>query len=83
MTKISGKNYDFIMFVRPDVKLLNEIDLLKISKLNIPNNMILWENDDWHGLSDKFSIMRLSDAEILSNNYENFVLEFKKYLWRI
>jgi hypothetical protein len=75
-----GNKYKYIMFVRPDCWIQNELPLYQIlphlDKINIPNR------DHNEGYNDRFAIMNYSNA-VLYGKRINEIAEFRKENGRI
>jgi hypothetical protein len=75
-----GNKFKFIMFIRPDVRIFNELPLESIlnndDKISIPN----YEHHE--GYNDKFAIANYSNA-ILYGKRINEIIEFRKNYGRI
>lgn len=72
MVNETGDNFDFIIFIRPDVQILNRLDI------NIFNNefdIIIPSYDHYEGFNDRFAILPLNNA----SNYACRIDEIKEF----
>jgi hypothetical protein len=75
----SGTDYDFIIFIRPDVEILNTFD---INWLNSDFDITIPNYDHHEGFNDRFAIIPFNN----SSNYAeriNEIIEFRKNNGRI
>jgi hypothetical protein len=77
---LNGEQFKRIMFIRPDVKILNELPIQEIISTNdmihIPNH------NHGEGMNDQFAITNYTNAKIYSNRI-NEIAEFRKTNGRI
>ena len=79
MVNDTGEQFDFIMFVRPDVQITNQFD---VNILNTNFDIIIPSYDHHEGYNDRFAIMPFNN----SFNYAcriNEIREFRKKYGRI
>jgi len=79
MVKETNIKYDFIIYIRPDVKILNLFDL---NCLKIPFDIIIPNYDHHEGLNDRFAILPLNIALHYSTRIDE-IIEFRKNNGRI
>ena len=96
MVNESGEEFDFIIFIRPDVQILNPFD---INILNAHFDIIIPSYDHHEGLNDRFAILhfnntrnyacrideikefRKNNGRIVSEKYVKFIIDkYYKYL---
>lgn len=65
-------NYDFIIYIRPDVKILNNFE---ISWLNSDFDIVLLDYDNYEGFNDRFAILPMNTA----TKYSERIDEIKDY----
>lgn len=77
---LNGNNYKFIMFIRPDITIENELNVGTI----IPNNHFVHvpNHSHYEGVNDQFAIMNYENANIYGNRI-NELAEFRKNHGRI
>lgn len=81
----SGNKYDFIMYIRPDVRLDNKFDVSWLSNLSSAG-IIIPDFDEYHGYNDRFAVLKLETASIygmrgdpLANYIQNFGWKTSEY----
>jgi hypothetical protein len=72
MVMDSSTIFDYIMFIRPDVEILNPFD---INIFNAPFDIIIPSYDHHEGLNDRFAILPFNDAR----NYACRIDEIKEF----
>lgn len=83
MVMNSKKEYDYILFIRPDVLITNEFDVKWLSSFQEDNTDILILDYDHHeGLNDKFSILPFHSALKYACRIDE-IIEFRKHHGRI
>ena len=76
----NDKNYDYIIYIRPDVMLQNNFN---IEWLNIEPNSISIPNDEHHeGLNDRFAIVPYNNCAYYGKRIDE-IIEFRKNNGRI
>lgn len=76
----SGNEYDYIMYVRPDVRIDTLFD---VSWFDLPANGIAIPDDEHHeGLNDRFAILPYAIAPLYGKRIDHIV-EFRKKHGRI
>ena len=84
MVMNSKKEYDYILFIRPDVLITNEFDIKWLSYFQEENdtNIIILDYDHYDGLNDKFSILPYHSALKYACRIDE-IIEFRKNHGRI
>lgn len=72
MVNVSGEKFDYVIFIRPDVEILNTID---INILNSSFDIIIPSYDHHEGLNDRFAILPFNNA----SNYASRIDEIKEF----
>ena len=72
MVNVSGEKFDYVIFIRPDVEILNTID---INILNFSFDIIIPSYDHHEGLNDRFAILPFNNA----SNYASRIDEIKEF----
>ena len=75
----SINNYDFIIFIRPDVELFTDFD---INWLNSSYDITLLNYDHYEGLNDRFAIIPFNKSSKYAERI-NEIIEFRKNNGRI
>jgi hypothetical protein len=75
----SGNEYDFILYIRPDVVILNNFD---VSCLQTNFDIILPNYDHYEGLNDRFAIIPFNVSKFYSTRIDELI-EFHKNNGRI
>jgi hypothetical protein len=75
----SNKQYDFIIYIRPDVLVLNKFD---INCLKQDFDIIIPDNDHHEGLNDRFAILPFNNSEKYSTRIDE-IIEFRRNNGRI
>jgi hypothetical protein len=75
----SNNCYDYIVYIRPDVEILNPID---INWINSDFDIILPNYDHYEGLNDRFAIIPFDKAVKYSTRIDE-IIEFRKNCGRI
>jgi hypothetical protein len=75
----SKNNYDFIIYIRPDVKIINMFD---VNWLKNDFDILIPDYDNHEGLNDRFAIMPLNKAFKYSTRIDE-IIEFRKNHGRI
>ena len=77
---IESKNeYDLILYIRPDVEIMNNFD---VNWLNIDFDIMIPDYDNFEGLNDRFAILPFKKALKYSTRI-NEIIEFRKNNGRI
>jgi hypothetical protein len=77
---LKGDKFKFIMFIRPDITIHND---LNISKILANHNKILVPDHDHHeGINDQFAIMNYEYAQLYGNRIDE-IADFRKANGRI
>ena len=76
MVKNSGQEFDRIIFLRPDVRYLNNFDISWLSLVN-DNNVIIPGFALFPDFNDRFCIANCKNAQIYCNLFDN-MLEYSK-----
>lgn len=79
MVNDTGENFDYVIFIRPDVQILNKFD---INIFNDSFDIIIPSYDHHEGLNDRFAILHFNNTR----NYAlriNEIKEFRKNNGRI
>lgn len=79
MVSESNNTYDFILFIRPDVKILNIFD---VTCLTNKFDIIIPSYDHHEGLNDRFAILPFNSAEKYATRIDE-IIEFRKNNGRI
>jgi len=74
-----GDNFDYIIFIRPDVQILNELD---INIFNSHFDIIIPSYDHHEGLNDRFAILPFKNTSYYACRIEE-IIEFRKNNGRI
>lgn len=76
----SGNEYDYIVYVRPDVRIDSAFD---VGWLNLPANGIAIPNyEHYEGYNDRFAILPYTDASVYGKRIDQ-IAEFRKHHGRI
>jgi hypothetical protein len=77
---LKGDNFKFVMFIRPDVTIYNDLPIDVImsnhNKIHIPNF------NHWEGLNDQFAVIKYENAHFYANRI-NEIVDFRKNNGRI
>jgi hypothetical protein len=79
MVKESNINFDYIIFIRPDVLLLNDFN---INWLKDTFDITLLNYDHYEGYNDRFAIIPFNNTDKYSNRIDE-IIEFRKTNGRI
>jgi hypothetical protein len=79
MVKESGGEYDYIMYIRPDVRVSNDFD---VAWLNTPFDILIPNYGHYEGYNDRFAIVPFHTAETYSTRIDE-IAEFRKTCGRI
>ena len=79
MVKESGGEYDYIMYIRPDVFVTNDFD---VACLNTPFDILIPSYGHYEGYNDRFAVVPFHMAEKYSARIDEIV-EFRKTCGRI
>lgn len=79
MVKETNINYDFIIYIRPDVKILNLFDL---NYLKMQFDIIIPDYDHHEGMNDRFAILQFNNALNYSTRIDE-IIDFRKNNGRI
>ena len=83
MVMNSEIEYDFVIFIRPDVLITNKFDINWLSYFqNEDTNIIILDYDHYEGLNDKFSILPYHSASKYACRIDE-IIEFRKQRGRI
>jgi hypothetical protein len=83
MVRNSKKEYDYILFIRPDVLITNEFDIKWLSYFQEDNtDILILDYDHYDGLNDKFSILPYHSALEYATRIDE-IIEFRKNHGRI
>lgn len=72
MVNDSGEKFDYVIFIRPDVEILNTFD---INIFNSSFDIIIPSYDHYEGLNDRFAILPFNNA----SNYASRINEIKEF----
>jgi hypothetical protein len=75
----SNNSYDYILYIRPDVEIMNSFD---INWLNLEFDITIPSYDHYEGLNDRFAIVPFDKAEKYSMRI-NEIIEFREKRGRI
>jgi hypothetical protein len=75
----SNNSYDYILYIRPDVEIMNSFD---INWLNLEFDITIPSYDHYEGLNDRFAIVPFDKAEKYSTRI-NEIIEFREKRGRI
>lgn len=76
----SGNEYDYIIYVRPDVRIDSTFD---VSWLNLPaNGIVIPDYEHYEGYNDRFAILPYANASVYANRIDQMA-EFRKNHGRI
>jgi hypothetical protein len=77
---LNGDKFKFIMFIRPDVTIVNELPVDSIvqneEKIHIPNH------GHFYGISDQFAIINYKNSDIYGSRFDN-IADYRKNQGRI
>ena len=70
------ESYDYVIFIRPELKLISRVDVQIFNKLS-DSNIFIPEKDWFYGCNDRFCIAKSSVALYYGSLYE-YLLEYSK-----
>ena len=78
---VKGDKFKFVMFIRPDVTLQNDLPILTITTAN-PDMVHIPNHSHYEGTNDQFAIMNYEYADLYANRIDELA-EFRKNHGRI